>query len=190
LESPGSFTSFARKNCYQKHDNKCIDYIFGIKEGKSKVQAMRYKKDIWTASAARSHCSSHDGSFEASGASSLDVLSDTQLLQKLFDSMDSLKEGMDAINLTLKSVIDKEKDSVNSQVKTNDKVLAESVASASSVILDEAFIQGKKPILPDPQAKVQIPILTPKTSQAEGIKKLLVALKELKTAMDQVKNMR
>lgn len=65
LYDPGQFDSFARKNCYKKHNNKCIDFIFGIKAGKSKVQAMRYKKKTWDKSSAHSHCSSHDGSFEA-----------------------------------------------------------------------------------------------------------------------------
>lgn len=65
LADPGQFDRFARKNCFKKSEGKCIDFIFGIKGGKSKVQAMRYKKKTWTASAARSHCGSHGGSFEA-----------------------------------------------------------------------------------------------------------------------------
>ncbi len=65
LEDPGQYDRFARKNCFQKHEGKCIDFIFGVKEGKSEVQAMRYNKEVWTASEARSHCASHNGSFEA-----------------------------------------------------------------------------------------------------------------------------
>ncbi len=70
LEDPGKYDRFARKNCYQKHDGKCIDFIFGIKEGKSEVQAMRYGKDAWTEEAAKSHCKDHKGSFEAASKSS------------------------------------------------------------------------------------------------------------------------
>jgi len=65
LENPDKYDRFARKNCYQKHDGKCIDFIFGVKEGKSEVQAMRYDKDVWTEDAARKHCKDHDGFFEA-----------------------------------------------------------------------------------------------------------------------------
>ena len=65
LEDPSKYDRFARKNCFQKHDGKCIDFIFGVKEGKSEVQAMRYNKEVWTEAEAKSHCKDHDGSFEA-----------------------------------------------------------------------------------------------------------------------------
>lgn len=65
LADPGQFDKFARKNCYKKSDGKCIDFIFGIKAGKSSVQALRYKKNTWDKAAARSNCKSHGGSFEA-----------------------------------------------------------------------------------------------------------------------------
>lgn len=65
LNSPDKYDRFARKNCEIKHDDKCIDVIYGIKEGKSEIQAMRYKKDIWTEETAKNHCKSHEGSFEA-----------------------------------------------------------------------------------------------------------------------------
>jgi len=67
LESPDDFDKFARKNCYRKSDGKCIDYIFGIKAGKSKVQAMRYNKEVWTVTAARKNCKNKDGTFEPAG---------------------------------------------------------------------------------------------------------------------------
>ena len=64
LFSPDKYDRFARKNCAAKHDGKCIDHIYGIKESKSELQAMRYKKDVWTTDSARSHCKSKGGSFE------------------------------------------------------------------------------------------------------------------------------
>jgi len=64
LNDPGKYDKFARKNCYKKSDGKCIDYIFGIKGGKSETQAFRYPKDIWSASAAKAHCAKSDGTFE------------------------------------------------------------------------------------------------------------------------------
>ncbi len=65
LKSPDKYNRFARKNCYRKSGEKCIHYIFGIKEGKSETQSMRYSKNVWTAGAASAHCKSAGGSFVA-----------------------------------------------------------------------------------------------------------------------------
>lgn len=62
--NPGPYDRFARQNCKSKHNGKCIDFLYGIKGGKSKLASMRYKKAIWDKSAAKSHCSSHKGKFE------------------------------------------------------------------------------------------------------------------------------
>jgi len=64
LKDPAKYDKFARKNCAAKHDGKCIDHIYGIKEGKSELQALRYKKDVWAESDARSHCKGEGGTFE------------------------------------------------------------------------------------------------------------------------------
>jgi hypothetical protein len=65
LQDPSKYKRFARKNCEQKHDGKCIDVIYGIKDdNKSEIQALRYNKEIWTEEAARNHCKEHDGTFE------------------------------------------------------------------------------------------------------------------------------
>jgi len=65
LKDPSKYKKFARKNCYKKHEGKCIDFIFGIiSPDESELQAMRYDKEIWTEKAARSHCESKDGTFE------------------------------------------------------------------------------------------------------------------------------
>jgi ATP-dependent protease ClpP protease subunit len=68
LEEPGQYDRFTRVNCQQKHEDKCIDVIFGWKkkDGKevSEIQALRYDKKVWTESSARSHCKSRGGSFE------------------------------------------------------------------------------------------------------------------------------
>ena len=65
MAEPSQFDKFARKNCDIKHNDKCIDVIYGIKSGKSQIQAMRYPKENWSADSARAHCSDHKGSFEA-----------------------------------------------------------------------------------------------------------------------------
>jgi len=64
LEDPDKYDKFARKNCYRKSDGKCIDFIFGIKEGKSELQSMRYPKDEWTEASAKAHCKDAGGTFE------------------------------------------------------------------------------------------------------------------------------
>jgi HK97 family phage prohead protease len=62
---PPDYDKYARKNCYKKHDGKCIDFVFGvISPNESELQSMRYPKDIWTEEAARSHCKSKEGTFE------------------------------------------------------------------------------------------------------------------------------
>ncbi len=84
IADPKDFDNFARKNCYKESDGKCIDYIFGIKEGKSKLQAMRYKKDTWTEEAARKHCGDAGGSFEAAAESKEETPAmDKNMLAKL-----------------------------------------------------------------------------------------------------------
>jgi hypothetical protein len=64
LEDPAKYDNFNRKNCEQKHEGKCIDVIYGVKGGKSEVQALRYPKKVWEEKDARDHCKSRGGSFE------------------------------------------------------------------------------------------------------------------------------
>lgn len=64
LEDPAQYDSFARKNCAEKDKDRCIDHVYGIKDNKSEIQALRYGKDIWTEGDARAHCESRSGSFE------------------------------------------------------------------------------------------------------------------------------
>jgi len=62
---PPNYKRYARKNCYKKHEGKCIDYVFGIiSKDKSELQSLRYKKDIWSKEAARKHCKDEGGTFE------------------------------------------------------------------------------------------------------------------------------
>lgn len=64
LEDPSKYDKFRREKCAAKKGDKCIDFIYGIKEDKSELQSMRFEKDIWTESDARDYCESKDGSFE------------------------------------------------------------------------------------------------------------------------------
>ena len=64
LTDPGKYDRFARKNCKQKHDGKCIDVIYGIKNEKTEIQSLRFSKDIWTVAAAKKVCVDRKGEFE------------------------------------------------------------------------------------------------------------------------------
>jgi|GEM_PF-2887532 len=54
-----------RSNGARTHNSKKYDVIYQEKDGKWHDQAYRYPKGTWNASEARSHCKSHNGSFEA-----------------------------------------------------------------------------------------------------------------------------
>lgn len=64
LKDPGQYDRIRRVNCDRKHEDKCIDVLYGVKDGKSEDQAYRYPKDTWSAADARAHCQDHDGTFE------------------------------------------------------------------------------------------------------------------------------
>jgi len=76
LEDPDKYENFRREKCGEKHDGKCIDVIYGIKEGKSEIQALRYKTDIWDEDDARAHCKEREGKFEPAGDEESEVLSE------------------------------------------------------------------------------------------------------------------
>lgn len=74
LEDPSQFVRCIRKDVKDTNEvdgyeptgkpyTMLICYTEGDEE--SKVQAFRYKKDVWTAAQARKHCRAHDGTFEA-----------------------------------------------------------------------------------------------------------------------------
>ena len=68
LRDPKNYDSFARKNGAVTVDGKKVDFIYGIKNGKTELQAMRYKKSAWSADEARKHCNDHDPiEFEPAG---------------------------------------------------------------------------------------------------------------------------
>jgi len=65
LTDPEKYKKFARKNCYQKHEGKCIDFVFGIiSADESELQSMRYPTKTWTEKSARAHCKEKEGTFE------------------------------------------------------------------------------------------------------------------------------
>ncbi len=64
INPPDKYDRIRRVNCGQKHDGKCIDVIYGVKDNKSEIQALRYKTDIWDVAAAKNHCKTREGTFE------------------------------------------------------------------------------------------------------------------------------
>lgn len=95
IHDPKKYDRFARKNCEIKHDGKCIDVIYGIKKNKSEIQAYRYKTSIWTEAAARNHCKSHEGLFEAA-KKSIETPSEanTEVIDK--ECIDNYKKELNA----------------------------------------------------------------------------------------------
>lgn len=72
-----------RKNGAQEHEGKKYDVIYQKqKDGKWAQQAYRYPKGTWKAAQAKSHCSAHDGKFEAASESSID---DSETVTKKMD---------------------------------------------------------------------------------------------------------
>ena len=63
INDPKKYDEFKRVNCAIKYKDKCIDVIYGIKNGKSEIQAYRYRKDIWTEKEAKAHCDLKGGEF-------------------------------------------------------------------------------------------------------------------------------
>ena len=61
LIAPSEFEDFRRQNNFRKVDGKRVDAIFGVRNGGTELQALRYPKDVWTSADARSHCSAQDG---------------------------------------------------------------------------------------------------------------------------------
>lgn len=133
INSPDKYSKFARKNCAQKSNGKCIDVIYGIKSGKSEIQALRYPKKSWEASSARSHCSSRGGSFEAaSGKCLIKENNNMERFTKIFKG--EIKE------------VDKEKSTVTA------KISDQTLDRHGDIILISAWAKGlndfkKHPVL-------------------------------------------
>ncbi len=71
LREPGDFQADSFRRMERDHEGKKYACIIGKLKGEDTMteQAYRYAKDSWSASQARSHCKSHDGSFEAASGS-------------------------------------------------------------------------------------------------------------------------
>ncbi len=70
LRDPGDFKDGSFRSYERDHEGKKYRVIAGRLKGEDTMteQAFRYSKGTWDADAARKHCQSHDGSFEAAKA--------------------------------------------------------------------------------------------------------------------------
>lgn len=180
LESPDNFDKFARKNCHIKHDGRCIDCIFGIKDGKSKMQAMRYPKDSWKASDAKAHCKTHEGSFEAASGASLEEPLDSKttqgwevLLGEIVRLVTEVRNQNAQVLEAVKSLKPTEPDPAQQPTDQGSNGGEEGKA-ASEAILEEAFEQGKG--RPDPAP-------APPPRLQYDFKGVIEALKDLKNSV-------
>ena len=70
LRDPDGFQEGSFRRSQRTHDGKKYSVIMGRLKGEDTLtdQAFRYHKETWTAGQAKSHCSDHDGTFEAASA--------------------------------------------------------------------------------------------------------------------------
>lgn len=68
IANPNLFTTFRRKNNEESEDGREIDVIYGIKSGKTRIQALRYKTEFWSEMDAAEHCMRRGGHFEAASS--------------------------------------------------------------------------------------------------------------------------
>lgn len=178
INDPGKYARFARKNCAQKSDGKCIDVIYGIKEGKTEIQALRYPKDIWSADEARKHCSGRNGSFEA--AKSLEepdrfkkLEEELLFLRNAFSDSElrgkELKEGLSLLREMLEKLLEQKRGELNEDAleiidsqkeptemtfdsETTTKIVAEVVGK----IFDEKVVKGAQQKIIDEQVNMMV----------------------------------
>jgi len=66
--TPPNYDSYAYAKDAQKHDGKGIDVVYGISgkgaNRKSRIQALRYDRRVWTEASARAHCKGRGGKFD------------------------------------------------------------------------------------------------------------------------------
>lgn len=64
LKDPNQFERLRRSTCAEQSNDRCIDVIYGITNGATERQALRFRKDTWDEDDAREYCQNAGGSFE------------------------------------------------------------------------------------------------------------------------------
>lgn len=124
LESPDKYKRFRRKNCEVKHDDKCIDVIYGITKGedeKAERQALRYDKKVWTEASARSHCKGEEGTFEPAGEDKEIEEKEGRIISKknrklIGNSITTMEDAISALKELLEAT-EPEKDTASPELK-------------------------------------------------------------------------
>jgi len=103
INDPKKYDEFKRVNCAQKYKDKCIDVIYGIKDGKSEIQAYRYRKDIWTEKEAKAHCDLKGGEFHpaAKDEKAIKEIEKRVYQEKQYRNFEIRKEDIDKENRTV-----------------------------------------------------------------------------------------
>jgi len=164
-----NFDGYARKNCFRKVNDKCVDYIFGIRDNKSHLQALRFKKDIWTEEAAKGVCSRVGGKFEAAKSEAIEYISPVlestenddlskdmdmmQMMTKLHGKMDTMHKDMKKMMEMMQSLSDDSKGIQASLTKVTEEGQRKPDIGedSASVILRNAYRQSKTKPEPTPK---------------------------------------
>ena len=141
LEDPKKYDSFARKNCYIKKDKKCIDIIFGIKDNKSEIQAMRFSMDIWSEADAKAYCKEKGGMFEAG------VKKDVEPGIKEEDNMEELNKNILELIKATKEQTDLMREYLNKLKEPLDKSIDRKPETQETQSVEAEKILTKKDIL-------------------------------------------
>lgn len=114
LRDPKDFKPESFRRTTRKHEGKEYSIIMGRLKGETKMteQAYRYKKDIWTASSARTHCKDHDGKFEAA-AKEMDTL------------VIPIREKIKDVIVSLQEIVEFTKPQKEKEIKVLEKILGE-----------------------------------------------------------------
>lgn len=147
ISDPDKYDSFARKNCDQKHNDKCIDVIYGIKNGKSAIQALRYKTKTWTEDDAKSHCSSRNGTFEAAAKAVKEEDTNQNNLENLMQEVKNIESMLikfventaEILSKLAKKPVEKD-EKIDNNVDTIENSLDNSSKDNDFIELDDSLI--------------------------------------------------
>ena len=109
LRPPGDFQPDSFRRTKREHEGKAYSIIMGRLKGETTMteQAYRYDKDVWEAAQAKSHCSSHDGSFEAAaGEAAMPVKVDKADHGDMAETMGQAMEAMRTAMALIQGMMD------------------------------------------------------------------------------------
>jgi hypothetical protein len=200
LMDPGKYDSFARKNCARKAgpNKACVDHIYGVKDGTTEIQALRFPEKDWEMKDAMDYCKAQGGKFEAAAppkefhdGENIPVVLEEQVGESIsMQLIEGIKATMDTVSVDTKAALDrmemllkmaaKELEEIRSRIGNieshlaNQQRRAESLAPATKDSLDPLY----ETILGD---------LAPKTFTQRENDLLLDLNKQLRALSDKLK---